>query len=139
MIEVLEGVNIKDMTEKIKVKLNRIYTERANMLIQQRSCIERYNLQWNSEKACYEFPFSSIEDDYIFVDSVYLGKRKECFIKATNEPVAADKAEVILNNISVKEEYKQSMSNDIMNLFKKFLNVGKKVSYNKIDRKYVNE
>lgn len=117
-----------DTTGRVIRRLQKFNYERAKILIQQRRCIEQYNLKYNQDTNTYEFPFDTIEEDkYTFNESIYLGKQKECIIKNTNELLDPNKTKVLLNNIAVKKEYKASVGKEIIEHLNKFLNIGKKV------------
>jgi len=98
----------------------------AQMLIQERDCLEQNNLKLNQSTRKYEFPFDPNEaNDYTFVDSNFLGKERKCVSKS-NEAILIDtaKAQEIINNIRIRKEYNPEVSNDIVALLKQVIAFG---------------
>jgi len=134
---ILEGLKGEDQKVggRVKRRLQKFHFESAHMLIQQRHCIEQYNLKWNRDKNCFEFPCDLEEEEkYASVDSDYLGKQKDCIIKSSKELLESAKAKVILNNMTVKKDYNSNVSNEIIGHLKAFLDMGKKVFKHKLYR-----
>jgi hypothetical protein len=78
----------------------------AKMLIQERESLEQKNLRWVPSEKKYTFMFDLNEaDNYEFIESPYLGKDKTCILKGSDTPINIIKAQTILNNVRVKEEY----------------------------------
>eukprot|EP00826_Nyctotherus_ovalis_P044637 TRINITY_DN4832_c0_g1_i3.p4 TRINITY_DN4832_c0_g1~~TRINITY_DN4832_c0_g1_i3.p4 ORF type:complete len:142 (-),score=28.69 TRINITY_DN4832_c0_g1_i3:604-1029(-) len=134
MLKLLEGLRLKDINKRIEGKLKKFNFQRARMLIQQRNCIEQYNLKLNPETGSYEFPYDIEENKYMLIEPAYLGKQKSCVVKDTNEPLEPDKAKLLLNDMAVKEEYRVDVGNEIINNLRKFLDIGKKVLRSKSSR-----
>jgi len=89
----------------------------AKMLIQERESLEQKNLRWVPSEKKYTFMFDPNEvDNYNFIESPYLGKDKTCILKDSDTPVNIMKAQTILNNVKVKEEYTVDNSGLIMKL-----------------------
>lgn len=98
------------------------------MLIQERDCIEKQNLKWNSERGKYEIPFDIKElNNYEFIDSIYLGKEKHCSLKLSGSispPLDLALAQEIINRNRLVKECSPEVSNDIVFLIKQTLAIG---------------
>jgi len=95
------------------------------MLIQERECMEKFNLRWDAERKKHELPFDINElNDFEFLDSIYLGKDKQCVPKVPGGSIPAEKTlDLVLKNKLVKE-YIFDFSSDIISLIKQTLQNG---------------
>jgi hypothetical protein len=89
------------------------------MLIQQRDCIEKNNLKWDSSRKKYELPFDFKElNNYEFHDSFYLGKEKQCIPKVSGTTLEAAQAQELAYKYKIYKEYMLDFSNEIISLIK---------------------
>lgn len=94
----------------------------AKLLVQERRSMEKNNLKWNAETKTFELPFGLTElNNYTFIDSIYLGKEKQCILNSTNEILDSDTAKIIMNNLRVSKEYTPNITSNIITLLKQTL------------------
>lgn len=92
------------------------------MLIEERYCLQTYNLKFNSELKNYVLPFDITELSlYEICDSPYLGRGKEIILKS---PLEQGKIEEILHNEQLLTASKYNFSREILKLLKQTLEVG---------------
>ena len=92
------------------------------MLIQERECIEKYNLRYDSEKNKYELPFDISElSDYNFVEPMYLGKEKSVVSKSASAALEQEKVVELNQKAKLAKEFAFDFSNDIVFLIRQTL------------------
>ena len=87
--------------------------------------MEKCNLKWDAESKRHELPFDIKElNDYSFLDSIYLGKEKQCAHKEPNASIDPDRATELVYKNKLIKEYANDFSTDIIFFVKQTLTSG---------------
>ncbi len=77
--------------------------------------METHNMRYDPERKKHDLPFDIKElNDYEFLDSIFLGREKQCLHKPPNNAVDADKATELVQKNKLVKEFAVDFSNEIV-------------------------
>lgn len=99
------------------------------MLMNERECIENYNLTIDLQSKKWKLPFDKERlNDYEFVSQRYLGKEMLCIEKDTGRVIKDSKE--LLDNYKLMKNYKTNFSDEIINQLKNSMQYEKVCEFN---------